>query len=49
VLWERLGDIHFRGEARSFFCLAGMVEEIGAKKMLSKALSLAADHVFGNY
>jgi hypothetical protein len=48
VLWERLRDIHFHGEAHSFLCLAGMVEESGAKKCSEKALSLAADDVFGN-
>jgi hypothetical protein len=57
VLWERLGiiaeggvlAIHFRGEAHSFVCFAGMVEESGAEKCSEKALSLAADDVFGNY
>jgi hypothetical protein len=41
--------IHFQGEAHSFVCFAGMVEGIGAKKCSEKALSLAADDVFGNY
>jgi hypothetical protein len=41
--------IHFRGEAHSFVCFAGMVEERGAEKCSVKALSLAADDVFGNY
>jgi hypothetical protein len=39
--------IHFRGEAHSFVCFAGMVEESG--KCSETALSLAADDVFGNY
>jgi hypothetical protein len=41
--------IHFRGEAHSFVCFAGMVEESGAEKCSEKSLSLAADDVFGNY
>jgi hypothetical protein len=40
---------HFRGEAHSFVCFAGMVEESGAEKCSEKTLSLAADDVFGNY
>jgi hypothetical protein len=38
--------IHFRGEAHSFVCFAGMVEESGAEKCSETALSLAADDVF---
>jgi hypothetical protein len=57
MLCERLGiitkggglAIHFRGEAHSFVCFAGMVEESEAEKCLEKALSLKADDVFGNY
>jgi hypothetical protein len=41
--------IHFRDEAHSFVCFAGMVEESGAEKCSETALSLAADDVFGNY
>jgi hypothetical protein len=41
--------IHFRGEAPSFVCCAGIVEENGAEKCSETALSLAADDVFGNY
>jgi hypothetical protein len=41
--------IHFRGEAHSFLCLTGMVEESGAEKCSERALSIAADDVFGNY
>jgi hypothetical protein len=41
--------IHFRGEAHSFVCFAGMVEEIGAEKCSEKSLSFAADDVLGNY
>jgi hypothetical protein len=33
--------IHFRGEAHSFVCFAGMVEKRGAKKCSETALSLA--------
>jgi hypothetical protein len=40
---------HFRGEAHSFLCFAGMVEDSGAEKCSEKALSLAADDVFGKY
>jgi hypothetical protein len=40
--------IHFRGEAHSFVCFAGMVEESGAEKCSKKALLLAADDVFRN-
>jgi hypothetical protein len=40
--------IHFRGEAQSFVCFAGMVKESGAENCSEKALSLAADDVFGN-
>jgi hypothetical protein len=39
--------VHFRGEAHSFVCFAGVVEESG--KCSETALSLAADDVFGNY
>jgi hypothetical protein len=57
VLWENLGiiteggglAIHFRGEAHSFVCFAGMEEESGAEKCSEKSLSLAADDVFGHY
>jgi hypothetical protein len=56
VLWKRLGDyhrrwwpIHFRGEAHSsLLCFAGVLEKSGAQKCSEKALSLAADDVFGN-
>jgi hypothetical protein len=41
--------IHFRGEAHSFDCFAGMVGESGAEKWSKKALSLAADDVFEYY
>jgi hypothetical protein len=41
--------IHFRGEAHSFVCFAGLVEESEAEKYSEKTLSLAADDVFGNY
>jgi hypothetical protein len=41
--------IHVRGEAHSFVCFAGMVEEIEAIKCSETALSLAADDVFENY
>jgi hypothetical protein len=41
--------IHCRSEAHSFVCFAGMVEESGAENCSEKALSLAADDVFGNY
>jgi hypothetical protein len=41
--------IHFRGEANSFVCFAGKVEESGAEKCSEMALSLAAIDVFGNY
>jgi hypothetical protein len=41
--------IHFGGEAHSFVCFAGMVEESGAEKCSEKSLLLAADDVFGNY
>jgi hypothetical protein len=41
--------IHFRGEAHSsLLCFAGVLEKSGAQKCLEKALSLAADDVFGN-
>jgi hypothetical protein len=43
------GPIHFRGEAHSFVYFAGIVKESGAEKSSEKALSLAADDVFGNY
>jgi hypothetical protein len=46
VLWERLRDL---GRWHSFVCFAGMGEENGAEKCSEKALSLAADDVFGNY
>jgi hypothetical protein len=57
VLWEKLGIIteggglviHFRGEAHSFVCFAGMVEENVTEFFLEIALSLAANDVFGNY
>jgi hypothetical protein len=42
-------DIHFRGEAHSFVCFAGMMEESENEKCSEKVLSLAADDVFGNY
>jgi translation initiation factor IF-1 len=58
VLWERLRGYHrgwwpgygegFRGDAHSFLCFAGMVEESEAEKFSKKVLSLAADDVFGN-
>jgi hypothetical protein len=35
--------IHFRGEAHSFVCFAGMVEESENEKCSEKVLSLAAD------
>jgi hypothetical protein len=55
VLLERLIPeagglaLHFHGEAHSFECFSGMVEEGGAEKCSEKALSLAADDVFGDY
>jgi hypothetical protein len=42
------GGLAIRGEAHSFVCFAGMVEESGAEKCSEKSLSLAADDVFGN-
>jgi hypothetical protein len=41
--------IHFRGDAHSFVCFAGMVEESGAEKCSETGLSIATDDVFGNY
>jgi hypothetical protein len=41
--------IHFCGNAHSFLCFAGMVEESGAEKCSETALLLVADDVFGNY
>jgi hypothetical protein len=41
-------SIHFRGEAHSLVCFAGMVEKSLAEKCSETALSLAADDVFGN-
>jgi hypothetical protein len=41
--------IHFRGEAHSFVCFAGMLEESRADKCSKTALSLTADDEFGNY
>jgi hypothetical protein len=42
-------NIHFRGEAHSFLCFAGMVEERGTEKCSETGLSLAAEDVLGNY